>query len=134
MLKPFGYSYLLDAYKCRIGSCDDLELHYRFLEEIVHRLKMTPMGIPVVIHAPCEFKNDKRVELYPDKSGVSGWIPLITSGIQIHSCEEKRFSTIDVYSCNKFDKDEIRNFFHQMFGFEKFEEHWVERGKEYNNE
>lgn len=131
--KPFGYSYLLDAYDCKVGACDDLELHYRFLEEAVYRLGMTAMTPPIVIHAPCEFRSGKRYELYPDKAGVSGWVALVTSGLQIHSCEEKRFSTIDIYSCNMFDKDKIREFFIDSFGCLKFEEHWVERGKFYND-
>jgi len=42
-MKPFGYSYLLDMYKCRVGAADDLELHYRFLEKIVDEIGMTRM-------------------------------------------------------------------------------------------
>lgn len=138
---PFGFSYLLDMYSCRPGVLDDLELHYRFLEEIVFRLDMIPMTNPVVVHGPIKMSLEpkagpgtiKKVEKFPDKAGVSGWIGLITSGIQIHSCEPTHFSTIDVYSCNKFDADVIKEYCQKVFGFEHGEDHWIVRGTRYGN-
>lgn len=59
--QPFGYSYLLDMYDCRPGAADDMELTYRFLEELVDRLNMTRMSQPFVIHAPTK----NGVELFP---------------------------------------------------------------------
>jgi S-adenosylmethionine decarboxylase len=129
MSKPFGYSYYLDMYNCRIGAADDLELHYRFLERVVDRIGMTRMSQPIVIHGPTQ--NGK--ELYPDKLGVSGWVPLIESGIQIHSIEPKRFITLDVYSCKEFDPNIIKHFAHECFGFAGCEERFFERGTEYAN-
>lgn len=128
-MKPFGYSYLLDMYKCRVGAADDLELHYRFLEKIVDEIGMTRMSQPTVIHAPTSY----GVELYPEKAGVSGWIPLIESGIQIHSLEPTRFITLDVYSCNKFDIDIVKNFAKKYFEYESFSEHYIERGLGFDN-
>lgn len=124
MNKPFGYSYLLDMYKCRIGSADDMELTYRFLERLVDAIGMTRMAPPIVIHAP----TNNGVELFPEKAGVSGWVPLIESGIQIHSLEPSRFITLDVYSCNKFDSNIIFDFAKKYFEFEKYEQHYLERG------
>jgi S-adenosylmethionine/arginine decarboxylase-like enzyme len=127
--KPFGYSYLLDMYNCREGTADDLELTYRFLEKLVDEIGMTRMSQPIVIHGPT--KDGK--ELYPEKLGVSGWVPLIESGIQIHSIEPTHFITLDVYSCNKFNSQIIFNFAKLYFGFTEFEEHFVERGKNYSS-
>lgn len=126
---PFGYSYYLDMYNCRVGAADDLELHYRFLERVVDKIGMTRMSQPVVMHGP--IKNGH--EMYPDKAGVSGWVPLIESGIQIHSMEPKRFITLDVYSCNRFDKTIILDYARECFGFEKAEEHYFVRGTGYGN-
>jgi len=89
-MSAFGYSYLLDMYECRAGVADNLELHYRFLEELVDRLGMTKMSAPIVIHAP----RNRGVEQFPEKAGVSGWVPLIESGIQIHSIEPTHFITL----------------------------------------
>jgi len=124
---PFGYSYYLDMYDCRVGAADDLELHYRFLERVVDKIGMTRMSQPVVMHGPTR----NGVETYPDKAGVSGWIPLIESGIQIHSMEPKRFITLDVYSCNKFRTEIIYNYAKECFGFDSHEEHTFVRGKKY---
>ena len=128
-IKPFGYSYYLDMYNCRVGAADDLELHYRFLERVVDKIGMTRMSQPFVIHAPTN--NGK--ELYPDKAGVSGWIPLIESGIQIHSMEPTRFITLDVYSCNKFDKSIIVEYARECFGFAWHEEQFFVRGTKYGD-
>lgn len=126
---PFGYSYFLDMYDCREGAADDLELHYRFLERVVDKIGMTRMSQPLVIHAPT--KSGK--ELYPAKAGVSGWVPLIESGIQIHSIEPTHFITLDVYSCNKFDKEIILEYSRQCFGFKHHEEQFFVRGKGYGS-
>ena len=129
MSKPFGYSYYLDMYGCRAGAADDLELHYRFLERVVDKIGMTRMSQPFVI--PALTKNG--VEVYPEKTGVSGWIPLIESGIQIHSIEPTHFITLDVYSCNKFDKNIILEYARECFGFDQHEEHFFVRGMKYGD-
>lgn len=127
MPKPFGYSCLLDAYKCQPRSCDDLELHYRFLESLVDDLGMTKMTTPFVVHGP----RDNGIERFPEKAGVSGWIGLIESGIQIHSLEPKRFMTLDVYSCKMFDpvlvERKVKDFFRPL----KTEWHFYPRGVDY---
>ncbi len=127
--KPFGYSYYLDMYDCRVGAADDLELHYRFLEQVVDKIGMTRMSQPVVMHGPTK----NGVEIYPDKAGVSGWVALIESGIQIHSMEPKRFITLDVYSCNKFNSEIIYNYAKECFGFGDSEQHYFVRGMKYGD-
>jgi S-adenosylmethionine/arginine decarboxylase-like enzyme len=144
----FGKSYLLDMYNCKIGTCDDLELHYRFLEELVYRLGMTPMSQPLIIHAPVSFANKTeyvigdiwrttdeivRVEKFPEKAGVSAWQPLIESGIQIHSLEPTHFSSLDVYTCGQLNPDVVREFAREKFGFISCEEHLIDRGINYND-
>jgi len=126
---PFGYSYYLDMYDCRQGAADDLELHYRFLERVVDKIGMTRMSQPVVMHGPTKDGG----EIYPDKAGVSGWVPLIESGIQIHSMEPKRFITLDVYSCNKFDSEIIYNYAKECFGFTDSEHNFFVRGRNYGS-
>ena len=126
----FGYSYYLDMYDCKPGVADDMELTYRFLERLVDRIGMTRMSQPIVIHGPT---SNKGVELYPAKAGVSGWVPLIESGIQIHSIEPTHFITLDVYSCNQFDKNIILEYAKECFGFKSYEEHYFTRGTAYGH-
>ena len=125
---PIGYSYYLDMYDCRVGAADDLELHYRFLERVVDKIGMTRMSQPVVMHGPT--KNGD--EIYPDKAGVSGWVPLIESGIQIHAIEAKHFISLDVYSCSCFKPETVLEFAKKHFLFDKYEEHFLKRGLDYN--
>jgi S-adenosylmethionine decarboxylase len=125
--KPFGYSYYLDMYNCREGAADDMELTYRFLERLVDRIGMTRMSQPVVMHGP----TSHGVESYPEKAGVSGWVPLIESGIQIHSMEPRRFITLDLYSCNNFDKQIVLDYAKECFGFTEYEENHFARGTKY---
>lgn len=128
-MKAFGYSYLLDCYDCLPGVADDMEGHYRFLEQLVDDLGMTPMSRPVVIHGPRE----KGEELFPEKAGISAWQPLIESGIQIHSIEPTHFITLDVYSCNQFDPKVVFELAEKSFGFKQHEQHFIPRGLFYGS-
>jgi len=140
----FGVSLMLDCYDCRPGACDDMELHYRFLEELVYRIGMTPMATPTVIHGPREFQwlrsmdGDYKQKLgfaekYPDKAGISAWQPLIESGIQIHSLEPKRFMAMDLFTCGALDKDEVIRYTREVFGFQHYEDFYLERGLKYKS-
>lgn len=136
MSQPFGYSYLLDCYGCKEGICDSLEAHYRFLERLVAILDMKPLCQPIVLHCPVDFSTSSKGDLietsrFPDKDGVSGWVGLATSGIQIHSIEPTHFMSLDAYSCLKFDKNVILDEAQKVFGFTKFEENFLERGVSY---
>lgn len=128
-MSAFGYSYLIDMYECRKGAADDMELHYRFLEELVDRLGMTKMSAPVVMHGP----RVRGIEQFPDKAGVSGWVPLIESGIQIHSIEPAHFITLDVYSCRKFESSVVSSWAQECFGYKNHEEHFLHRGVKYQS-
>lgn len=127
MAKPFGYTYLLDMYGVSAAICDNLEINYRFLEGLVDKLGMNKMSQPVVIHGPTL----NGVELYPDKAGVSAWVPLIESGIQIHTLAPKEFITLDVYSCGKIDPIVVKDWAKLHFKYSHCEEHFIERGIEY---
>jgi S-adenosylmethionine/arginine decarboxylase-like enzyme len=128
--EPFGYSYHLDAYKVDATLCDNMELAYRFLEELVDRLGMDLSGSITVFHGPRKY----GVELYPDKAGLTAFAPLITSGITLHTCNETGFLSLDVYSCKKFDKkivlDYVRLTYNVADGM--YEENYLIRGTKYH--
>lgn len=152
--KPFGHELLLDLYDVKDllnpkhCLCDDIEFTYRFLEDMVVFLGMTPMAPPYVIHAPSKINiqegvglsgngpvdifNVDREEVYPDKAGVSAWQPLIESGIQIHTLAPKRFVSIDIYTCGKLEVDKVKRFVEYYYNPSKIEEKYVIRGKEYS--
>ena len=122
---PFGYLMTLDLYGCEPGACDDLSLCYKFLEDIVVQLKMNKQSPPFI------FKSDENK--YPDKAGLSGWVPLIESGIQIHTLTPKNFISIDVYSCRKFSTEGISEFAKNYFGSREVEMNFIERGLRYHS-
>jgi len=152
----FGDSLLIDLYDCTPGLTNDLEFTYRFLEELVHVLKMTPMSQPVVYHAPSKFINLRkinlpvledvqilgsilngspiqdidflRIETFPDKAGVSGWQPLIESGIQIHTINENNFVTIDVYTCGTLEVAGVASHCARVYGAKAHESYHILRG------
>ncbi|MEI8339564.1 MAG: S-adenosylmethionine decarboxylase [bacterium] len=123
--EPFGYLMTLDLYGCKEGLCDDLGFCYAFLEDLVVKLNMSKQSPPFI------FKSDEVK--YPDKAGLSGWIPLIESGIQIHTLTPKNFVSIDIYSCGKFSAEHIKEFVQDYFECQEVESNYVERGLKYNH-
>ncbi|MBI2094311.1 MAG: S-adenosylmethionine decarboxylase [Candidatus Omnitrophica bacterium] len=121
---PFGYQLLLDLYDCKKGACDDLGLCYQFLEQVVSVLKVEPQSPPFI------FRTDGK--RYPDKAGLSGWIPLVESGIQIHTLTPKEFISIDIYSCRQFDVEPLKTFVRSYFRPQRMDEQFLERGLDYN--
>ncbi|MGD0328509.1 MAG: S-adenosylmethionine decarboxylase [Minisyncoccia bacterium] len=124
-IDPFGYLLTLDLYECKKGACDDLSLCSKFLEDIVVQLKMDKQSPPFI------FRSDTIA--YPNKAGLSGWIPLIQSGVQIHTLTPKNFISIDIYSCGKFSADNIEEYVRNYFGCKEVEVHFIERGVKYNS-
>ena len=122
-MPAFGYQQLLDLYDCKAGACDDLTLCYEFLVAVVRRLKMEQQSPPFI------FRSDG--DKYPDKAGLSGWIPLIESGIQIHTLTPKNFISIDIYSCRKFNPDDVRPLIQEFFLPQRMDEQFLERGVDY---
>src|SRR3989338_354893 len=121
--EPFGYLLTLDLYDCKPGVCDDIAACYNFLDELVDVLGMKKQSPPFI------FKSDDK--LYPDKAGLSGWVPLIESGVQIHTLTPKNFISIDVYSCGKFKSTDVKELISRYFQPKEVEENFIERGAKY---
>ena len=125
MIEPFGHLMTLDLYGCKEGFCDDISYCYAFLDELVVKLKMTKQSPPFI------FKSDDI--LYPAKAGLSGWVPIIESGIQIHTLVPKNFISIDIYSCKKFPTEHIKEYVRNYFQCKEVEMNYIERGVKYND-
>lgn len=124
-VEPFGYLMTIDLYGCKPEVCDNLDLCYKFLEDVVEKLQMKKQSPPFI------FRSDNKK--YPDKAGLSGWVPLIESGVQIHTLSTKNFISIDVYSCRKFSTNDIKEFTQNYFNAKEAELNFIERGVKYNN-
>ncbi len=122
--KPFGYSLLLDLYGCKKQICDDMNDTYDFLNRIVGFLRMHKQSEPTVVRTD-------HVK-YPSKRGLSAWVPLVESGIQIHTLTVKNFITIDIYSCREFNPVKVGKYVKKWFGAKDAEEHFILRGTKYS--
>jgi S-adenosylmethionine/arginine decarboxylase-like enzyme len=119
----FGYQLLLDLYDCKKGACDDLTLNYQFLDEIVGHLGMEKQAPPNI------FRSDEV--RFPDKAGLSGWVPLIESSIVVHTLTPKNFITIDIYCCRYFSVEKAIEFCKKFFDPKKIDDQYIVRGTDY---
>lgn len=60
----FGYELLLDCYKCKPKTCEDIDHCYSYMDKLVDAIGMTKQEPPSVFRMP-------RKE-FPDKTGISG--------------------------------------------------------------
>lgn len=121
--QAFGFELLLDLYNCKKGACDDLALCYRFLDDCVAYLGMEKQAPPSIF-----FTDASR---FPDKAGLSGWVPLVESSIVIHTLSVKDYISIDVYCCREFDIDKAKDFARKFFSPERMDAQYVLRGLDY---
>ena len=121
--QSFGYQLLLDLYDCKEGACDDLTLCYQFLDESVTELGMEKQAPPNI------FRSDEV--RFPDKAGLSGWVPLIESSIVFHTLTPKNFISIDIYCCRYFDIKKARELCMRFFGPKRIDDQFIERGMDY---
>jgi S-adenosylmethionine/arginine decarboxylase-like enzyme len=121
--KPFGTTLALDFYDCSLRPLESIEIGYQFLEKIVSHLGMTMQSPPFI------FLSD--AQRFPDKAGLSGWVPLIESGITLHTLIPTRFATIDIYSCSDIPPVETIAFAYRIFLPQRIEATYFYRGRNY---
>ncbi len=121
--RAFGFHLMLDCYGCAPDKLDCIDACYGFLERLVEEIGAEKQTQPYVFRTPEHFKG---------KEGLSGWVPIVESGISIHTLTESRFVSLDVYSCRPFDNGKIERFTHQFFDPEEIELNFVLRGKKYS--
>ena len=121
--KIFGYHLILDLYKCNPKAVKSLEICYYYLDILPEIIGIHKQSPPYIIYT-----DEKK---YPDKAGLSGWIPVVESGISIHTIVPTNFISIDVYSCTKFDTKKIKEFTIKIFKPKKIEEKFFIRGETY---
>jgi S-adenosylmethionine decarboxylase len=118
---PWGYQLSLDLFGCSFEDCCSLDRGYEYLDRICVHLEMTKQTQPYIFKT-CDLA-------FPGKPGYSGWVPIIESGIQIHTSAHKGFISIDVYSCKPFDPQDVIDFTRNWFPCDRADSVLVPRGK-----
>jgi len=121
--KVFGYHLIMDLYGCSDEKLDSIEEGYKYLDTVPRLIGTDRQGPPYVVRTDAI--------KYPDKAGISGWIPVVDSGISLHTVVPTKFVSIDVYTCKEFDPDKIKDFTIKFFNPQKIEEKFFFRGEEY---
>ena len=120
--KVFGFHLMLDCYSCSPDKLDNIDACYEFLERLVDEIGAEKQTQPYVFRTPEHFKG---------KEGLSGWVPIVESGISIHTLTGSRFVSLDVYSCREFDNNKIVSFTQKFFDPEEIEPNYILRGRKY---
>lgn len=100
MKKIWGYSTHINLFECSHSKIRNMEGTSEFLLKLTNYIKMTPYGIPQVIH----FGKD------PIVTGISANIFLEESNICLHLVEQDNSAFIDIFSCKKYSPDEAFEF------------------------
>jgi S-adenosylmethionine/arginine decarboxylase-like enzyme len=129
--KIFGRELLVDAYGCNVEALNSLDICAAFLKQAVVVLEVSEQSPPFVFVSPLKGPHG---EDWADKAGISGWIPLIESGIQIHTLTPKKFLSVDYYTCSKVDEgvkrkllELVKEYFHPIV----MDSQLIDRGVDY---
>ena len=122
-MKVFGYHLIMDCYGCNHHATSSLDVCYKYLDDMTALLKVHKQTEPLV------FQTD--AVKFPDKAGISGWVPVVESGISIHTLTPSDFVSIDVYSCKKYTIEKVREFTRSVFKPMEIEEKFILRGEKY---
>lgn len=118
----FGPHLVLDGYGGAYNRLTDLSLIYRFLDECPERIGMTKIMPPYVF---------RYTGVNPKDWGVSGFVLIAESHISVHTFPEKRYLSLDIFSCKEFDAEEVISFAREYFLLEHYEHHVLQRGQEF---
>jgi len=121
-----GYYLCLDLYGCAHNTADNIEICYKYLDGLPDMLGLAKLSPPFIVRTDGE--------KYPDKAGLSGWIPFVNenskkfSGSSIHTLVPTDFISIDIYSSREFNIEKVKEFTENIFNPSKVEEKFFERG------
>src|ERR1035437_5382124 len=104
----FGCHLMIDGYGASQAKLKDRERILKCLNELPEKMGMTKIIKPVIVY----FKgNDKK-----DPGGYSSFVMIAESHISIHTFPEKKFVSIDAYTCaSQLDKEFVIDYFKKKF-------------------
>lgn len=121
----FGVHLMVDGYGCDRVSLEDIGLIANFLDEYPDQMDMTKIMPPYVF---------RYCGTVPEDWGVSGFVLIAESHISIHTFPEKRYLSLDMFSCKPFDVDAAVETVKRLFQIQKCEIQLLDRGQEFPND
>ncbi len=123
----FGVHFTLDGYGGNPEKLNDAELMKKILNELPEKLGMEKLTEPVVKYA-----EPRSVK---DGGGYSGFVMIAESHISIHCFPQKKFVSIDAYTCkDDMDKVMIEKYFRDAYELEDTEVQFFKRGLNFPKE
>jgi S-adenosylmethionine decarboxylase len=120
----FGVHLTIDGYKGNREKLNNFELVYNLLNQLPDEIDIQKLMPPYVVIAPPVTEKDQ--------GGISGFIIIAESHISIHTFPEKRFVSIDVYTCrNNLDVEKVKTYLKEIFLLEELEVNIIERGTKF---
>lgn len=119
----FGPHLMVDGYNANYEKLASVEAVTEFLETTVSEIGMTKIMPPYV------FKYDGGDK--PEDWGISGFVIIAESHISIHTFPEKKYYSIDIFSCKDFDIDKAIKLIKEYFETEDLEIRTTDRGTEF---
>ena len=118
-----GPHLMVDAYGCDEQSVRSLDTVFKFLDTLPNKIKMTKITKPYLF-----FHQDR-----PDEEpGITGFVVIAESHVSIHTFPARdNYLTIDVYSCNDFDREYVLSYIKAMFKPKKMDVNFLRRGKHF---
>jgi S-adenosylmethionine/arginine decarboxylase-like enzyme len=122
--RAFGRSLHVDLYGVSREICDDLGFCYAVLDDLTAFLGMHKQSPPFIFRSP--------EGEFPERAGLSGWVPLIESGISIHTLTVTGFVSLDIYTCGCLSIEDAIRFVMDRFKADRYEQHYLVRGITYH--
>jgi S-adenosylmethionine/arginine decarboxylase-like enzyme len=111
----WGYHLIIDASLAN-GNIDNPRVILEFLDDLVKRLKMKPLGAPVIEYAEDE-----------EGRGYSAIRMVTTSHFSIHCDDTRRSVYCDIFSCKSFEPSTALRCFQEYFSPKKLKHLWILR-------
>jgi S-adenosylmethionine/arginine decarboxylase-like enzyme len=114
----WGYEMILDCRACKIANITDRQNIINFVKTLVKRIDMVAYGEPQVEHFATHC---------PEKAGFT-FVQLIeTSSITGHLVDKNGDAYINVFSCKKYNKDEVLRTVREFFSPEQIRVYYLTR-------
>ncbi|TSA10964.1 MAG: adenosylmethionine decarboxylase [Deltaproteobacteria bacterium] len=113
---------MVDGYGSDRDKLSDINYIYDFLSNYPAEIEMTKIMPPYVF---------RYSGVRPEDWGISGFVLIAESHISIHTFPEKRYLSLDIFSCKEFDGQKAIEDVKRLFSLEKIEIRNLERGLEF---